>query len=40
VFVLQDGFPADVLDRVTEGFEASPVESTSLRLIELRDGPG
>jgi hypothetical protein len=38
VFVLQDGFPADVLDRVTEGFEASPVESTSLRLLELREG--
>jgi hypothetical protein len=38
VFVLQNGFPADVLDRVTADFEHSAVQGTSLRLLELREG--
>lgn len=36
VFVLENGFPAEVLERIMGGFERSPVRDGELRLLELR----
>jgi hypothetical protein len=36
VFVLENGFPAEVLDRVLSGLHGVPVEHRDLRLFELR----